>query len=377
MKCITEVKAKELTGKRTVVRVGFDVPISDGKVSNDFRIREALPTLEYLKNAGARIVLISHLGRNPHETLAPVAEALAVYMPVRFVLSTVGSEAHEAVSSLGDGEVLLLENLRSHEGESKNDPVFGKELASLGDIYVNEAFSVAHRTHASVVGIPVHLPSYAGIGFAREVEKLTSAFSPTHPSVFVIGGAKFDTKLPLVKKFAKLYDRIYICGALAHDVWEARGVSVGGSLVSDTQLSDADIIQAADTILTPIDVRVQSIDGTLRVDVPERIGGADIIMDIGPRSVEVMLNSLPEGGTLLWNGPLGFYERGFTDGTEAFAGGVAEKKIRSLVGGGDTVASIEKLGLNEKFTHVSTGGGAMLEFLEKGTLPGIEVLGSS
>ncbi len=375
MKQITLLGEEQLRGKRVMVRVGFDVPIEQGVVKNDFRIREALPTIEYLMRAGARVILISHIGRDPEATLEPVHTALSNYMSVQWVPGAYdSSEVVDVVASLKDGEAALLENLRRHAGEQENDDALSKQLAALADIYVNEAFSVAHRAHASIVGIPALIPSYAGIGFAREVEELGKAFAPTSPSVFVIGGAKFDTKLPLIKKFMALYDVIYVCGALAHDVWEARGVSVGASLMSDESLTDQDIIQS-ENVKLPVDVRIQTLTGESRIDTPNHIGGADVVMDAGPESVEVMLGTLKPGGTLLWNGPLGFYERGFTDATEAFAEGASRSGARTIVGGGDTVAAIETLGLNDKFTHVSTGGGAMLEFLEKGTLPGIEALG--
>lgn len=374
MKTIDTQSEQELRGKKVLVRVGFDVPVDGGHVTNDFRIREALPTITYLTECGARVILLSHIGRKKEETLAPVHAALTQYMKAIFVPALMGAEVTDAIAALRDGDALLLENLRGYDGETDNDDTFARTLASYGDLYVNEAFSVAHRTHASIVGIPKYLPSYAGLGFAREVTELSKAFTPTSPSIFVIGGAKFDTKLPLVKKFLALYDRIYVCGALAHDVWEARGVSVGASLTSDVPLTDADIISSEKVIL-PVDVRVQSIDGSARDTVPGRILPIDSVMDAGPRSVGAMLNALRAGGTVLWNGPLGFYERGFTAGTEAFAEGVARAGVRAIVGGGDTVASIEALGLDEKFTHVSTAGGAMLEFLEKGTLPGIDALG--
>ena len=373
MHSVTTLAEKDLKGKRVLLRVGFDVPVENDTVTNDFRIREALPTIEFLTSHGARVVMLSHIGRKKEETLLPVYGALQKYMRVSFVSQLIGEQVVKRISALANGDVLLLENLRSCEEEIANDEVFAKTLASYGDLYVNEAFSVAHRAHASIVGIPQYLPSYAGIGFAREVTELTKAFTPTSPSVFVIGGAKFDTKLPLVKKFLPLYEKIYVCGALAHDVWEARGISVGGSLTSDVPLADSDIINSEKVIL-PVDVRVQTLDGRVRVEKADRVGGEDIIMDAGAASVLAMVSSLRPGGTVLWNGPLGFYERGFTDATEAFAEGVALAGVRSIVGGGDTVASIEKLGLNKKFTHVSTGGGAMLEFLEKGTLPGIDAL---
>jgi len=373
MKTIETLTEQELRGKKVLVRVGFDVPVDAGEVTNDFRIREALPTIAYLTERGARVILISHIGRKKEETLAPVHAALTHYMKVTYVPALVGEQVAAAVATLHDGDVLLLENLRGNDGETANDEALAKTLASYADLYVDEAFSVAHRAHASIVGIPKFLPSYAGLGFAREVAELSKAFTPTHPAIFVIGGAKFDTKLPLVKKFLALYDAVYVCGALAHDVWLARGVAVGASLTSDVPLEDADIISSPKVIL-PVDVRVQSIDGSAHDTVPGHIAPTDSIMDAGPRSVDAMLSALKAGGTVLWNGPLGFYERGFTAGTEAFAEGVADAGVRAIVGGGDTVASIESLGLDEKFTHVSTAGGAMLEFLEKGTLPGIEAL---
>ena len=373
LRTISAFNNGELLGKRVVLRVGFDVPVENGVVTNDFRIREALPTITQLRVAGARVVLISHIGRDKNESLAPVHMALIKHVPCAWAGGLIGEDITTKIAALADGEMILLENLRSNDGETANDDTFAKTIASYGDLYVNEAFSVAHREHASIVGIPKYVPSYAGLGFEKEVTELANAFTPTSPSVFVIGGAKFDTKLPLIKKFMPLYEKIYVCGALAHDLWEARGVSVGASLTSDVALTDTDIINAEKVIL-PVDVRIQSLNGSARLDIPQRVGGADVIMDAGPESVKAMLASLADGGTLLWNGPLGFYERGFTDSTEAFAEGVVETSARTLVGGGDTVAAIEKLGLNSRFTHVSTGGGAMLEFLEKGTLPGITAL---
>jgi phosphoglycerate kinase len=356
---------ESLRGKRVLVRVGFDVPIENGVVSDDVRIRESLPTIEYLRGCGAKIILIAHIGRSKENTLAPVAEALRKYVPVTFLRDCISDAAVSATHTIKESECLLLENLRGYGGETTNDVGFAMSLAKLGDIFVNEAFSNSHRPHASIIGVPLHLPSYAGIAFAKEVKELTRVLvEPTSPSVFVFGGAKFD-KRDLIKKFMKLYDMVFVCGA--------RGVNVGASLVGEMPLTDVEIIHS-DKVLLPKDVRVQSLGGETRIDSPNRIHPTDVIMDIGPTSVDAMLDALSNNGTLLWNGPLGFYERGFTDATEAFARGVAEIGCCSIVGGGDTVAAIEQLGLNEKFTHVSTAGGAMLEFLEKGTLPGIEAL---
>ena len=282
MKTIETLTEQELRGKKVVLRVGFDVPVDSGHVTNDFRIREALPTINFLTERGARVILISHIGRKKEETLAPVHTALTQYMKAQFVPALVGPHVEGAIAALQDGEVLLLENLRGNDGETANDEAFAKTLASYGDLYVDEAFSVAHRAHASIVGIPKFLPSYAGLGFAREVAELRKAFTPTSPAIFVSGGAKFDTKLPLVKKFIELYDAIYVCGALAHDVWEARGISVGASLTSDVPLTDTTIINHPKVIL-PIDVRVQALDGSVRDTVPGRIEGTESIMDAGPR----------------------------------------------------------------------------------------------
>jgi phosphoglycerate kinase len=374
MKKITDYETHALRGKRVLVRVGFDVPVDQGRVLNDFRIRESLETINFLCNAGARVILISHIGRDKHETLRPVHAALSAYVPAQFIPSLIGEEVSSRINALTNGEVVLLENLRGHDGEAQNDDTLARTLASYADLYVNEAFSVAHRAHASIVGVPKYVESSAGIGFAREVSELQLAFSPSHPAIFVIGGAKFDTKLPLVKKFMTLYDHLFICGALAHDVMVARGIEVGGSLVSEVPLEDQDIIRA-EKIVTPRDVRVYALSGSTRVTASRSVLTNESIMDAGPESIEHMLSLATPGSTVLWNGPLGWYERGFVDGTEAFARGLAEKKsVRVIVGGGDTVASIEKLGLNDTFTHVSTAGGAMLEFLEKGTLLGIDAL---
>jgi phosphoglycerate kinase len=268
----------------------------------------------------------------------------------------------------------LLENLRFDEGEKKNDPKFAKALASLGDIYVNDAFSVSHRSHASVVGIPALLPSYAGFQLEREVTNLSKAFSPSHPFLFILGGAKFDTKLPLLSKFIKIADWVFVGGALATDIFKAKGYEVGKSFVSEGDFG-LDEYKDNQNLLLPIDL----VNQDKKIVKPENFGKEDSSMDCGPETITMLKEKINSAKMILWNGPLGVYEKGFRDGTLGLAKAIADNHGRgliSLVGGGDTVAAIAENNDDDKFTFVSTAGGAMLDFLANGTLPGIDVLQS-
>lgn len=375
-KTVESLTQEELRGKRVLVRVGFDVPLENGEVQSDFRIREALPTLELLRAGGAKIILLSHIGRNPETSLAPVAKALEKFLPVTFLSTLIGPEVDEKLQNLSEGEILFLENLRSNPGEEANDEAFANTLAGYGELYVNEAFSVSHRAHASIVGIPKFLPSYAGISFKKEVTELTKALTPEEPSLFILGGAKFDTKLALIEKFLPVYNRLFVGGALAHDLWKARGMSVGKSLVSDVDLSSSELAHN-DKILLPIDVLVRNEKGEERITIPTEVAADENILDCGPKTVAYLGMLAFTTRTILWNGTLGNYENGYEKGTQDLAQALVNTKAFSIVGGGDTVASLESLGIGEKFGFVSTGGGAMLTFLEAGTLPGIEALLSS
>lgn len=371
MKNIQE--AGDVKGKYVLVRAGLNVPIENGEVRDTFRLRMMLPTLTYLHSKGARVIVVSHLGRSDEDTLAPVAPYLTEHLPLTFVQAIEGAEVDEARKNMQDGDVLLLENLRAGgDREESNDSEFAKLLASYADIYVNDAFDVSHREHASIVGVPKLLPSYIGLQFANEVEYLSRAFNPEHPFVVVLGGAKFATKLPVIERFLETADQIFVGGALANDFFVAREYSVGTSNVS-SNIEMALKLKDNEKIVTPVDVVVKRGEERI-VCKPQEVQEDDYIMDAGPATLDKIQTLVGNAGFVLWNGPLGFYEKGYTDGTLGVARMIAESNAETVVGGGDTLAAIAELDKYEDFSFVSTGGGAMLEFLSKGTLPGIEVL---
>lgn len=364
--------AQGLRGKRVLLRTGINVPLVNGEVRNSFRIEKALKTIMFLQEAGAKTVVIGHIGRDPKDSLKPVHEALSKHIKVAWCGDIVGVEVEEAVSKLKEGETVLLENTRSHAGEVENDDAFARELATYGDVYVNDAFSVAHREHASIVGVPKYLPAYAGLLFVEEFTNLSQSRTPQPPSLFVLGGAKFETKMPLVEAYIKKYDRVFVGGALANDIFNALGVEVGASMMSKVDLKGSSLIEHNKLIL-PVDVTVYGPEGKVVKDIHE-VTHDETILDAGPKTVRLLEEHIKHAKTVLWNGPLGDYERGFCEQTEAFAKMLAETSAFSVVGGGDTVAAIESLNVYEKFNFVSTAGGSMLQFLEQGTLVGIEAL---
>lgn len=365
------IKDINVSGKKVLVRVDFNVPVKDGEVADDFRIKKVLETLEYLESSGAKTLLISHIEST--DTLEPVFNYLSPRFSIKFVKSL--NDAENALSSCDKGEFVLLENVRKFSGEKENDESFAKDLAGLGDFYVNDAFSVSHRLHASVVGIPNFLPGYAGFLFQKEVENLSKAFKPIHPFLFILGGAKFDTKMPLVEKFLEKSDQVFIGGALANDIYKAKGYEVGVSLVSEGEVDFGRIMNSKKIIISS-DVIVSDGEKVSEKSA-EDVGIHEKIVDNGPKSVEMLKELSSKAKFILWNGPLGNYENGFGESTEKLAKILSESKAVTIVGGGDTVAEISKLGLEEKFTFVSTGGGAMLDFLANETLPGIEALEKS
>ena len=344
-----------------LVRAALNVPVENERVVNDYRLRRALPTIRYLTERGARVVLISHLGEQGTETLQPVARALGgLVSGVSFFGETVGVRARAAVRDLAPGTILVLENLRRNYGERANGRAFAEELAALADIFVEDCFDTCHRPHASIVGVPKLLPSYAGFLLEEEVRELSRALAPKQPALAVIGGAKFNTKEAVLTTLLKKYDRVFVGGALANDFLKASGKDVGKSLVSETANSnDIKKLLANPKLVLPIDSIIKN----------------EVVLDHGPNTVALLATLAQKAKTILWNGPLGNYENGFTGATEGFARAVAASNAYSVVGGGDTVAAIEGLGLLPRFSFVSTGGGAMLQFLASGTLPGIEALG--
>jgi len=370
LKSIAEVS--DLRGKVVLVRASCNVPLVDGKVRNSFRLRRALPTLKYLKEAGAKVIVISHLGREVDETLLPVFEELATAIDMKWGGKVTDSLFTEKKAALNDGDILFCENLRQDVREEENDDSLGALLAEGVDLYVNDAFAEAHREHASTYGVAKLLPAYAGLTLIEEVTELQKVMQPNHPSLFLLGGAKFETKMPLVEKYLALYDHVFVGGALANDVLKARGFEVGTSLVSEVSLNDAPFLWS-EKMLVPVDVIVEGPRGVVTKPA-DQVLPDEKIFDMGPETVELLTRYIVEAKTILWNGPFGNYEAGFEESTEAVAKLIANSDAFSVLGGGDTVAAVEKLGLNEKFGFISIGGGSMLTFMEHGSTPVLDLL---
>jgi len=364
--------ATNISGKYVLVRVSLNVPIEEGGVRNQFRLIRALPTINWLRENGAKVILISHIGDGNEQSLKPVFDVLTNHLPISFSGEVLGPKTQEMRDGLKDGEVLLLENLRFDPREKKNDADFARQLADLADVFVMEDFPAAHREHSSVVGVPKFLPSYFGITFLNEYEELSKALSPTAPALFMLDGAKFDTKMPLVEKFLEIYDHIFIGGALANDFFKAKGYEMGKSLVSDVSLESSPLL-IHPKILLPIDVVVDGPNGR-RTCPPDAVSAEEIMLDVGPQSIEMLAPLIENAGTVLWNGPFSDYERGFEEQTVTTAKLVADSKAFSVLGGGDTIAAIESLCNQDQYSFLSTAGGAMLTFLELGTLPAIEAI---
>jgi len=372
MKSIKDLKS--LTGKKVILRVDLNVPIKNGVVLDDFRIKKVIPTILFLQKKGAKVIIISHLGEDGKDSLLPVSIKIKKYIKeIDFIQTPIFSdETEKRINSLKNGEIVLLENLRSETGEKKNSPSFARALSRYGEIFVNDAFSVSHREHASIVGITKYLPGYAGFQFMIEIENLSKVFNPSHPFLFILGGAKFETKIPLIKKFLRSADNIFIGGAIANDFFKARGYEVGTSLVGPTNFQIPLLLKAKNLVL-PIDVEVTKSSKN-RFTNPSDILPEENIVDVGPKTIELLKDLVNKSEFILWNGPLGKYETGFGGATEEVLKIIAKSKAKSVIGGGDTAALISKLKIEDKLGFVSTGGGATLDFLSKGTLPGIRVL---
>jgi phosphoglycerate kinase len=384
----------DLHGKRVLVRVDLNVPMENGKVTDATRIERVAPTITEIADKGGKVILLSHLGRpkgpDPAQSLRPVAQAVAevIKRPVAFAPDCVGSAAESAVAALKPGDVVCLENTRFHRGEEKNDPAFVTALAKLGDIWVNDAFSAAHRAHASTEGVGHQLPAYAGRAMQAELDALTRALeSPERPLAAIVGGAKISTKLDLLGNLLGKVDALIIGGAMANTFLAAEGKPVGKSLTEHDLLPTARDIMAKAVerrreIVLPVDAVVArefAARAPSRVVSVDAVGGDDMILDIGPRSIEHVVSVLARTKTLVWNGPFGAFElEPFDTGTVESAEAAAELseagKLVSVAGGGDTVAALNKAGVTDRFTYVSTAGGAFLEWLEGKALPGVEVL---
>ncbi len=367
----------DVAGKYVLLRADLNVPIVDGQVRDTFRLERIIETIDFLRLHKARVVIIAHCEGAESKTLLPMWKYLNGFFPVHFSETYFTPEAYHIVSELKDSDVVLFENVRINSGEKDNDPEFSKKLASLAEIYVNDAFSVSHRSHASIVGVPAFLPHYGGLLMRQEIENISKAFNPEHPFLFILGGAKFETKLSLIKKYIDRADHVLIAGALANNFFVEMGYEVGTSLVSSGDFGIRQMLEdniQTNKLIIPTDVTVQKPDGSIVFKKSNEVLPDEYIGDVGTETIECIRKIIEQSKTIVWNGPLGNYEKGFSDKTETLAEIIADSGATSIVGGGDTLAAIAKLNNYEKFTFVSTGGGAMLDFLVNETLPGIQAL---
>ena len=388
---LNTIRECDFSGKKALIRVDFNVPIKDGVVTDDTRIRAALPTLKYLLDNGASLVVMSHRGRpkgkkNPEFSMAPIAKRFSELLgkDVQLASDVIGEEVTRQVASMKAGDVLLLENVRFYSEEEGNDPDFAKNLASLGDVYVNDAFGTAHRAHASTEGVSHYLPSYAGFLIEKEVKFMAPLLSnPEKPFVAIIGGSKVSSKISVLESLVRTCDTIVIGGGMAYTFLSVQGHTIGKSLVEEEykDVASSFLAKAKEKgvqVILPVDhlcgaefkedAEAVSVDST---DIPENLIG----MDIGPKTISMIVDAVTKAKSVVWNGPMGVFEfDAFAEGTLTVAKALAESQATSVVGGGDSVAAINKFNLADKISHVSTGGGASLEFLEGKVLPGIKAL---
>lgn len=376
MKLPNITKVKKLQGKRVLLRLDLNVPLVNGEVADDFRIRKILPTLKFLKKSGAKTIILSHVGRKKEDSLLPVSQYIEKTLKHVFVPDFLSEEGAKTLEGMKNGSIAMLENLRRYDGEKdksqKNMKAFAKSLAVLGDLYTNEAFAVSHRKDASIFLLPKYLPSYFGPLFCDEVENLSLAMRKHKPFLFVLGGAKFETKMPLVKKYLALADTVFIGGALANNFFKVLGYEIGKSLVDDLELSLKPLLKNK-KLLLPVDVIVDCATGKCTKS-PQEVLPEESILDSGPKTVERLSEHAKKSKFILWNGPLGNYEAGYGEATLALAKAILGSKVKAVVGGGDTVAAIAEGKMKSKNSFISTGGGAMLDFLSRGTLPGIDAI---
>ena len=382
------VRDIDLKGQRVLMRVDFNVPMQEGKVTDDKRIRASLPTIKYVLEQGASLILMSHLGRpkggpDPAFSLRPAAEVLSSQLgiPVKMAADTVGAEVEAMAKELNPGEVLMLENTRFHAGEEKNDLELAKQMAALADIYVNDAFGSAHRAHSSTEGVARFLPAVSGFLMEQELEYLGRAVSnPEHPYVAILGGAKISDKISVVETLLSKADKLIVGGGMANTFLAAKGHNMQDSLVETASIETAKSImdRSGDKLLLPADALIADkfeAEATTQVVDVDKIPPGWRMMDIGPKSIEAFKAALRDAELIVWNGPMGVFEMPkFAEGTFAIARMLADSGATTVIGGGDSASAVKKAGVAKQMTHVSTGGGASLEFLEGKELPGVAAL---
>lgn len=390
------VRDLDVKGKRVLVRVDFNVPIKDGKITDDNRIVSALPTINYLTEQGAKVILMSHLGKIDHKdpekceagkkknNMAPVAVRLQelVKAPVKFVPVTRGEELEKAIADMKDGEIVLMQNTRYEKGESKNDPELAAYWAGLGDLFVSDAFGSVHRAHASTVGIATHLPSAVGFLVQKEIENLSAAIdNPKRPLVAILGGAKVSDKIKVIENLMKIADKVIVGGGMAYTFLKAQGKEIGTSLLEEDRIEMAKefLAQGEGKLILPVDsVVANAFDNATEVRTVsnDEIPAGFMGLDIGPKSIELFRKELEGAKTVVWNGPMGVFENpAYANGTIEICKAISElPDAMTVIGGGDSAAAAIQLGFKDKFTHISTGGGASLEYMEGKELPGIAII---
>ncbi|BFH10647.1 phosphoglycerate kinase [Paenibacillus melissococcoides] len=385
------VRDIDVKGKRVFVRVDFNVPLEDGKITDDTRIRETLPTIQYLVEQGAKIILASHLGRPKGEVvesmrLTPAANRLSELLgkPVKKLDESIGEQVQAEINRMNDGDIVVLENVRFHKGEEKNEPELAKAFAALADVYVNDAFGAAHRAHASTEGIAHHLPAVSGLLMEKELSVLGKALSnPERPFTSIIGGSKVKDKIDVINKMLEISDNVIIGGGLAYTFFKAQGYEIGQSLCDNEKLDVAlgfieKAKQLGKNFYLPVDIVVSddfSADANTKVVSVDEIPADWEGIDIGPKTCEIYADVIKNSKLIVWNGPMGVFEiEPFSHGTRAVAQACAETEGYTVIGGGDSAAAVEKFHLKDKMDHISTGGGASLEFMEGKQLPGVVAL---